>query len=454
MGQRRNGTWLLTAIAAVLVVLAMPAATFAATASRTWVSGVGDDANASGTPPCSRTAPCKTFAAAISVTTPGGEIDVLDPGGFGAVTITKSITINATGVTAGVLVSGTNGILVSAGSTDTVILRGLDLDGLVHTTPPPSSPSIDGVHVTTAGTVRIENSLIYGFGSNGINFAPTNPGSKLSVENTSIHDNNGDGVLVDPPNGGSATVTLTNDELENNACGVVATSLGTSGPFTTSCGTPATGGGTAAGATALTATNSSASGNAGAGVLSNGAGASSVIGGDIVTGNATGLQELNGGAIESLGGNEVFGNGSDGSPTSASNVFVGPAGPQGPVGPKGILGAAGPGGPRGKVDLVNCKTVVKTRKVHGHKRKVTQQQCSGKLVPSPVKFSATGTLVRASLSRSGKTYASGTARDDSGGLTLALTSVRRMSTGSYTLTLLKDKRLLARETVTIGLTGV
>src|SRR5438876_5036518 len=82
----------------------------AAQATRTWVRGAGDDAN-----PCSRTAPCKTFAGAISHTAAGGEIDVLDPGGFGGVTITKSISIEAEGVIAGVLVSGTNGILVNAG---------------------------------------------------------------------------------------------------------------------------------------------------------------------------------------------------------------------------------------------------------------------------------------------------------------------------------------------------
>src|SRR6266542_6068835 len=75
-----------------------------AQASRTWVSGVGDDAN-----PCSRTAPCKTFAGAISKSAAGGEIDCIDPGGFGAVTITKAMTISCEGLTAGVLVSGTNG---------------------------------------------------------------------------------------------------------------------------------------------------------------------------------------------------------------------------------------------------------------------------------------------------------------------------------------------------------
>src|SRR5712691_3917741 len=96
-----------------------------AQASRTWVSGVGDDVN-----PCSRTAPCKTFAGAISKTAPSGEINVLDPGGFGAVTITKSITISSERFEAGVLVSGTNGIIVSAANTDVVIIKGLDIEGL------------------------------------------------------------------------------------------------------------------------------------------------------------------------------------------------------------------------------------------------------------------------------------------------------------------------------------
>src|ERR1700730_13914104 len=88
-------------------------------ATRTWVSGVGDDAN-----PCSRTAPCRTWAGAISKTAAGGEIDSLDPGGFGAVTIVKSITIDGTPFTSGALVGGSNGITVNAGSTDVVTLRG------------------------------------------------------------------------------------------------------------------------------------------------------------------------------------------------------------------------------------------------------------------------------------------------------------------------------------------
>src|ERR1041384_3149945 len=94
-------------------------------ASRTWVSGVGDDAN-----PCSRTAPCKTFAGAISKTAAGGEIDALDPAGYGAVTITKAMTIDGGGGQgASGLVAGTNGIAVQAGASDVVILRNLRING-------------------------------------------------------------------------------------------------------------------------------------------------------------------------------------------------------------------------------------------------------------------------------------------------------------------------------------
>src|SRR5450631_3825939 len=114
--------WLMLAISLLMAGVLTPRAA-QAQATRTWVSGVGDDVN-----PCSRTAPCKTFAGAISKTSAGGEIDVLDPGGFGAVTITKAISIEADGVIAGVLVTGTNGIVVAAGPTDTVVLRGLTFE--------------------------------------------------------------------------------------------------------------------------------------------------------------------------------------------------------------------------------------------------------------------------------------------------------------------------------------
>src|ERR1700741_3390574 len=91
-----------------------------AQATRTWVSGVGDDAN-----PCSRTAPCKTFAGAISKTAVGGVISVLDPGGFGTVTIHKSTPIDGGAVEGSIIASGISGIVVNAGASDQVILRHL-----------------------------------------------------------------------------------------------------------------------------------------------------------------------------------------------------------------------------------------------------------------------------------------------------------------------------------------
>ena len=136
-------------------------------ASRTWVSGVGDDAN-----PCSRTAPCKTFAGAISKTAAGGEIDALDPAGFGAVTITKAITIDGGGgQVASVLVSGTNGIVVQAAPSDVVILRNLRINGI--------GTGINGVRFLSGKALFIENCNIFGFTTNGIDIASSGAGRCL-----------------------------------------------------------------------------------------------------------------------------------------------------------------------------------------------------------------------------------------------------------------------------------
>src|SRR5260370_21041206 len=132
---------------AACFILAVTAAA-QAKASRRWVSGVGDDAN-----PWSRTAPCKTFAGAISKTAGGGEIDALDPGGFGAVTITKSITLDGGGgQVASVLVAGTNGIVVAPGATDVVIIRNIRLDGLLANATNTGKPEINSIRWTTAKT--------------------------------------------------------------------------------------------------------------------------------------------------------------------------------------------------------------------------------------------------------------------------------------------------------------
>jgi len=150
--RRKN---LLTLFATVLLGTTL----MSAQASRTWVSGVGDDAN-----PCSRTAPCKTFAGAISKTAAGGEIDALDPAGYGAVTITKAITIDGGGgQVASVLVSGTNGIVVQAGPSDVVILRNLRINGI--------GTGINGIRFLSGKDLNVEDCYIFGFTTNGIDIA-------------------------------------------------------------------------------------------------------------------------------------------------------------------------------------------------------------------------------------------------------------------------------------------
>src|SRR4051812_23390469 len=182
-----------------------------AQATRTWVSGVGDDAN-----PCSRTAPCKTFAGAISKTAAGGEINVLDPGGFGGVTITKSITISSEGFEAGVLVSGTNAIIINALATDVVVLRGLDIEGL--------GTGLDGIKVLGGlAALHVEKCTINGFrGTNGsgIEIVPSTAGTMgLFIKDTIVRNNGngtGGGVFVHPGAGVNVKGSLDNARLENN----------------------------------------------------------------------------------------------------------------------------------------------------------------------------------------------------------------------------------------------
>lgn len=169
------------------VLIAMPTTAAMAQATRTWVSGVGDDAN-----PCSRTAPCKTWAGAISKTAAGGEINALDDGAYGAVTITKSITLRSVGKTAGVLHSSTNGVVINAAATDRVILDGLDINGA-----PPTSPGLNGIRILAARDVIVMNSLI----QNSRGAAP-----------------NGSGILIE--GSGQIRVTVENVQFVGNIVGI------------------------------------------------------------------------------------------------------------------------------------------------------------------------------------------------------------------------------------------
>jgi hypothetical protein len=269
-------------------------------ATRTWVSGVGDDAN-----PASRTAPCKTFAGAMSKTDSGGEIDCIDPGGFGAVTITKSVTIDGSGTAASILAAGTNGIIIN-GAGITVTIRSLSING--------AGTGVSGIHIIAASKVHIIDCVIAGFGTGvarGINDVRTG-GGKLFVSNTIVRDNGQSGVVV-LPTSGSATIQAVLDRCRfegNGNAGVVASS-GSRVTVTRSVSAGNLSHGlfadSPAGSSELNVESTVVAANGTDGIFS-GAGATIRLSNVLVTNNGIGLTGP--GAYATFGNNHISGNGS------------------------------------------------------------------------------------------------------------------------------------------------
>lgn len=186
---------------AVLAVCFLFSSMAQAQATRTWVSGVGDDAN-----PCSRTAPCKTFAGAISKTAAGGEISVLDPGGFGAVTITKAITIDGGGIIGSIVVpAGTSGVIVNAGVNDTVRLRNLSING--------AGTGVNGIRYLAGKFLHVENVNIQALTAHGIDMnLGANTGS-LMVKDAYINNCGATGIRIQTSTG-TATASIDRTRLQ------------------------------------------------------------------------------------------------------------------------------------------------------------------------------------------------------------------------------------------------
>jgi hypothetical protein len=292
-----------------------------AQATRTWISGVGNDAN-----PCSRTAPCKTFAGAISLTAAGGEIDTLDPGGFGAVTVTKAITLANEGIgEAGILVASTNGITVNC-STDPnciVIIRGLQLDG-----GPIGSNSLSGVRFVAGGTLIVQNCSIRNFTGGspngyGINFAPSTGTSKLLVDDSTIVSNGqpggfGGGIFIAPTGSANVTAEVRNTQASANyGFGIRVDMTGNTGGSaklavsnSETSDNPAAGiamitGSSAGMGTATVSVDHTTITNNMVGINANGALSTMRIGSSTVTGNATGVKQANGSTMTSYGTNQI-----------------------------------------------------------------------------------------------------------------------------------------------------
>ncbi len=306
------------AVLTALMLSVMWAAPASAQATRTWVSGVGDDAN-----PCSRTAPCKTFAGAISKTAAGGEINALDPGGFGAVTITKSITIDGGPGIAGVLVAGTNGLVVNVGTTDRVVIRHLLIDGLGTG----GTTSIDGVNFLAGGQLILQEDNIQGFantnGTDGacVRFAPSG-GSKLFMDHVHCQFNT-EGIVVSPGNAGAAGVEVSDSYFQANTdTGLKVFSTGGAANVVVNNSVFAgnTNFGVRASSTSpvlVLVTNSTITNSNTAGVNADQAG-TVVVGGNTISRNNVGLSQTAGGTLQSYGDNYVKANVTDTSGTIGS----------------------------------------------------------------------------------------------------------------------------------------
>jgi hypothetical protein len=268
-----------------------------AQATRTFVSGVGNDAD-----PCSRTAPCKTFAGAISKTFINGEINCLDPGGFGAVTITKSITIDCTGTFGSILASGTTGIVINiaVNANDpfrVVRLRGFSINGTGASGTIGTRTGIRGVSILSAAVVMLEDMVISDFSQQGVSDTRTT-GGKLFIRNSVIRNNSGTGIGA----GGAATnnVILENVHSINNAFGV-GTASGNNVSITrsvfsgnTTAGVECDTGGRVGLDNSLVSANGNGLQNSGTMTISN----------SEISFNATGIS----GATGSFGNNRIFGN--------------------------------------------------------------------------------------------------------------------------------------------------
>jgi hypothetical protein len=294
-------------------------------ASRTWVSAVsGNDSN-----PCTRTSPCLTFAGALANTAAGGEIDVLTPGDYGPVTIAKAISIynDGTGVAGALAMSGTSGIVISAGSADAVNLRGLSFNGF-------TASGASGIVFNSGAQLHIANCMVQGFATSGITFAP-GTGSASTAEMV-IQDStilaNGTGLSIKPTGGIAANVTLSKVHIDKNSGGGLrADGTGGSGTINvavkdSSVSLNASNGVNAVsgpGNVTVNIMRSVIASNGLTGIQSNqskGGTATVTVGGSELYGNTTGVQSISGGNLLTYPNNQMTNNTTNGSFTGSAGL--------------------------------------------------------------------------------------------------------------------------------------
>jgi hypothetical protein len=294
-------------------------------ATQTWVSAAsGSDSN-----PCTRTAPCLTFAAALAQTAAGGEIDVIDPGDFGAVTITKAISIFADpeGEGGAAVAPGTSGIVISAGAGDAINLRGLTFDGLGAT-------GMSGIVFNSGARLHIQTCVFQGFATAGIVFAPgvgSAGAAQLSIDDTTIVGNV-TGIWIKPTGGIAADVALDKVDIDNNnGDGLQVDGSGGSGTINVAIADSSASFNASNGIDALSGPGNAtvsimrvvASANGVAGIAANqtsGGIASVTVGDSVLYGNPIAAQATGGAGLLSYSNNQVTGNGMNGSFTAAAGL--------------------------------------------------------------------------------------------------------------------------------------
>jgi hypothetical protein len=307
-----NKATLLSWLLGALFVVGAAIAPAHAQATRTWVSGVGDDAN-----PCSRTAPCKTWAGAISKTVAGGEMDNLDQGGFGSLTITKSMTVDGGGANiASSLSSGTPGMTITAAANDVVILRNLQFDGLLgNGTGLAGTAGTNGINIngTAAARIVIENCRIFGFGTTGVSVTSNSTLVNIKLLKTTINNNTA-GVVVNP-SAGTVKLEIDGTRIDNNVGGglKVTGTGGTTENVAITDSTISLNGGNGVNAVANGSTANvdmervTLSNNGSAAVQSNGSGTTVTVGSSLLSNNGSAWSIVTPGVLNSYKNNQVTG---------------------------------------------------------------------------------------------------------------------------------------------------
>jgi hypothetical protein len=297
---------------AVLMALALSAPLFGQ-ATRTWVSGVGDDVN-----PCSRTAPCKTFAGAISKTAASGEINAIDPGGYGAVTIVKSMTIDGSSQHSSILASGTSGVIINAAGI-VVNLRNLSINGA-------STTAGSGIRILNAAAVNVENCIIMNFTGTGtvgrgISIETAAANVRVTVSNSTFY-NMGNHGIASVPTAGNVILNVHNTRIFKGAnSGINVRNLTKAVISECNLSNHSVGAGVSLEQSTASAmiSNTVMSNNA-IGVFSGLAGGTptSFLYGCTITGNTADGLQINSGSVFTHGNNAIIGNTGNQTPTLPS----------------------------------------------------------------------------------------------------------------------------------------